>query len=198
MRVAAGCRMLMVVGVLGLIGCQGESPPQVAADMPPAGPQGDAVRKPAPSWKRFQPEGGRFSVLLPQEPQISSQPGQLFTVHIATCTEDGADFYVTYFDPPAGSIAPNVAEATMKRDRDMSIQDIQGTLKSEAKVTIPAAGRTWPGLESVMENAASVYKSRLYAVGGRMYSLQVIYPKGQDRSAEITKFFESFEVSGVK
>ena len=47
-----------------------------------------------------------------------------------------------------------------------------------------------------MENAASVYTSRLYAVDGRMYSTQVVYPKSEDHSADAKKFFDSFTVTG--
>ena len=52
------------------------------------------------------------------------------------------------------------------------------------------------GLQSVMEDAESLYTSRLYAVGGRMYSLQVVHPKAQDHAAEIARFFDTFKVSG--
>jgi hypothetical protein len=132
---------------------------------------------------------------MPGSPQVSSRPGRLFTLYIVTCDYNGANFMATYFDPPPQAIASDVVEATMRRDRDSAIRDIQGTLKSDEKITIQKGGRAWPGLASVMENESGMYTSRLYNVGTRMYSLQVVHPKGQDRSADIAKFFDSFKVS---
>ena len=68
----------------------------------------------------------------------------------------------------------------MKRDRDMGLRDIQGALKSEERLSIQKDGKDWPGLASVIENSSDLYTSRLYAVAGRMYSLQVNHPKSQD------------------
>jgi hypothetical protein len=192
--VTVGCRTMIVMSALGLAGCIMESHP-VPTPLPPNSSTAPAP-KPETHWVTYNPKGDRFSVLLPGTPEVSSQSGRLFTVYIATCDSGGARYLVTYFDPPPQAIAPEVVEATMKRDRDMSLKDIQGTLKKESNVTIESDGQARTGLESVMENAESLYTSRLYAVGGRMYSLQVVHPKVQDHAAEIVRFFDSFKVSG--
>ena len=46
-----------------------------------------------------------------------------------------------------------------------------------------------------MENSSDLYTSRLFAVAGRMYSIQVQHPKSQDNAADVKKFVESFKVS---
>jgi hypothetical protein len=190
---------MIIAGILAISGCGGgaEPTPGPAGPAPPAATQGASAPTPKPqaAWTTFNSADGGFSVLMPAAPQVSSQPGKLFTVHIVTCEQPASGFTVTYFDPPAQALAPAVVEATMKRDRDMSVQDIQGTLKSEEKVSIKKDGKDWPGLASVMENSAERYTSRLYAVAGRMYSLQVKHPKSQDNAADVTKFFDSFKVS---
>jgi hypothetical protein len=182
-----------------LAGCGGDTQAPPPAGDGKAGPavQTGTSPKPPSIWERYQSEAGGFSILMPGKSEVSSQPGKLFTVNIVSCKQGGTDYTVTYFNPPPAAIAPAVVEGTMKRDRDMSVQDIQGTLKSEEKVTIQKGGKSWPGLASVMENATSSYTSRLYAVDGRMYSMQVVSPKGQDHTADAKKFFDSFEFAGA-
>jgi hypothetical protein len=188
----------ILAGILALSGCGTGTDPLSA---PPCGAPAVATKvapapapKPQAAWTTFHSADGRYSVLMPATPQVSSQPGKLFTVHITTCEQPGATFTVTFFNPPARALTPNLVQGTMKRDRDMSIQDIKGTLRSEEKISISKDGRDWPGLASVMENADDRYTSRLYAVAGRMYSLQVKQPKNQDNAADVTKFFDSFNV----
>ena len=117
-------------------------------------------------------------MLLPQKLKVT---WRVFTVHIVACEHDGVSYTVTYFDPPAHSLPPEVVEATMRRNRDMSIRDIKGSLKSEEKVSIRKDGKDWPGLASVIEGSADVYTSRLSAVGGRMYLLQIRHAKRRNR-----------------
>ncbi len=190
-------RWIIVAYPIILAGCGGDSqaPARTDVEKPAAAVPGATVARKGSDWNTFNSEAGGFSILMPGTPQVSSQPGRLFTVNIVSCDHDGANFVVTYFDPPANAIAPEVVEATIKRDRDMSVQDIQGTLKSEEKVTIQKGGKDWPGLASVMGNDSSLYTSRLYAVGGRMYSLQVMHPKSQDLTADAKKFFDSFALA---
>jgi hypothetical protein len=188
----------ILAGILALSGCGGDSEPPPgpvrAAPTPTKKIAADPTLKSQTDWTTYHSADGRFSVLMPATPQVSSQPGKLFTVHITTCEQPGATFTVTFFNPPARALTPNLVQGTMKRDRDMSIQDIKGTLRSEEKISISKDGRDWPGLASVMENADERYTSRLYAVAGRMYSLQVKQPKNQDNAADVTKFFDSFNV----
>lgn len=198
------CRSLIVAYALCLAGCgggerqppvtsaKGSAPPPPAATPPPPA----ATPAPVSRWQTYNSKDGGFSVLLPTEPRLSSRPGRLFTVFFATCDYGGARYFVTYFDPPPESMAPDVVEATMKKDRDSSLWDIKGSLKSEKKITIKKGTETWPGLESVAEDAVSLWTSRVYAVGGRMYTLQVVHPIHENHAADIAKVFNSFTVSG--
>jgi hypothetical protein len=189
----------IIAGILTLSGCGGgpESGPSPAGGAPTAATRGASAAAPKPqsAWTTFNSPDGGFSIGFPAAPQVSSQPGKLFTVHIVSCDQPGANFTVTYFDPPAQALTPDVVEATMKRDRDMSLQDIQATLKSEEKLSMKKDGKDWPGLGSVMETSAELNTSRLYAVAGRMYSLQVRQTKSQNNAADASKFFDSFKIA---
>lgn len=190
-------RRWITFGFLLVAGC-GEStpPPSGTAGTRPAANQGTLTPPSRPGWTTHKSPGGRFAVLMPGTPQVTAHSGRLFTKHSISCDYGGANFSVIYFDPPPRSVAPDVVEATMRRDREVGIQNLQGTLKSETKLTIQKDGHAWPGVESVMENAAGLYTARLYAVGGRMYTLQVTQPKNQDHQADTAKFFDSFAVEG--
>ena len=43
-------------------------------------------------WQTYSPADGGFSVLMPEPPEVSEQPGKLFTVTIASCEYRGARF----------------------------------------------------------------------------------------------------------
>jgi hypothetical protein len=132
---------------------------------------------------------------MPAKPEVSSEAGRLFTTYTAKCEQGGVAYWVIYFDPPAAAIAPAVVEATLKRDRDMGVKDKDGTLKSEEKITIKKDGRDCPGLASVIENSERRYHGRQYAVGTRVYALQVEHRRNEDHAADIQKFFDSFKTT---
>lgn len=176
-------RWTIFAGILTLSGCGGgaQTPPSQAAAGSRVGAQSEAsvpVPEQQSGWAPYNSADGGYSVLLPQKLKVT---WSVFTVHIVSCEHDGVSYMVTYFDPPAPLFSPKVVEATMRRNRDMSVQDIKGSLQSEEKVSIRKDGKDWPGLASVIENSADVYTSRLYAVGGRMYSLQIKHAKGRNR-----------------
>ncbi len=187
----------IVVGILTLSGCGGgaETPPSQAAAGSLVAAQSDTsvpVPKQQSGWAPYKSADGGYSVLLPERLKVT---WRVFAVHIVSCEHDGVSYMVTYFDPPARTLSPAVVEATMRKNRDMSVQDIKGSLQSEEKVSIRKDGKDWPGLASVIEDSADVYTSRLYAVGGRMYLLQIKYAKRRNRAADIWTFFDSFTVS---
>jgi hypothetical protein len=190
-------RWTVVAGILTLSGCGGgaEAPPsQPAAGVSVAGnPEASIpVPKQYSDWAPYYSADGGYSVLLPKKLQVT---WRIFTVHIVSREHRGVSYTVTYFDPPARTLAPGVVEATIKRDRDMSVQNIKGSLQSEEKISIRKDGKDWPGLASVMEDSVNVYTSRLYAVEGRIYSLQIKYAKSRNWSADNWKFFDSFKIS---
>ena len=186
----------IVVGILALSGCGGgaETPPsQPGAGSRVAARSEASVSVPEhqSGWAPYMSADGGYSVLLPQKLKVTFR---LLSVHIVACEHDGVSYTVTYFDSPGRSLPPEVVEATVRRNRDLSIRDIKGSLMSEEKVSIRKDGKDWPGLASVFENSADVYTSRLYAVGGRMYLLQIKYPKRRNRAVDIWTFFDSFRV----
>jgi hypothetical protein len=186
-----------VVGISTLSGCGGgaEAPRfQPAAGVSVAGKQEASVPVPnqQSEWAPYTSADGGYSVLLPKKLLVT---GTIFTVHIVSSEHGGVSYSVTYFDPPARSLSAAAVEATMKKYRDMSVQEIKGSLKSEEKVSIRKDGKDWPGLASVIEDSADVYTSRLYAIGGRMYLLQIKHARRRNRAADIWRFFDSFTVS---
>jgi hypothetical protein len=111
------------------------------------------------------------------------------------CEQNSVVFMVTYFDPPPSSIALDVAERTLEKDRDLSVRSIQGTLKSNEKISIQSSGTAWPGLACVFENDALRYTTRAYVVGTRVYTLQVASTIDHDHAADAGRFFESFKLA---
>ena len=192
-------KWIIAAGAITLAGCEGGAEPSPApaggtAVAAKPGNSAASARKQA-EWVAYNSQDGGFSVLLPATPEVTAQPGSLFTTHTISCNDGGITYMLTYFDPPPRAIAPEVVEATLKRDRDSGVRDINGTLKSEEKITIRKDGKDWFGIASVMENSSNLYNGRQFATEKRVYGLQASHPKNEDHSAEIKKFFDSFKLS---
>ena len=108
----------LVIGMIALEGCGGGGDaPTAATGKPPAvdakraaadsttavsksKDAGDLAGKPQSGWTTYQSADGGYSVMMPAVPEVSSEPGQVYTTHIASCERADARFKVSYFDPP--------------------------------------------------------------------------------------------------
>jgi hypothetical protein len=155
----------------------------------------DKSRPRESAWVSHVSEAGGYSVELPALPVLTTSPGGVFTNHIAECRLPDRAFFISYFDPPPQSVTPDRAEATLKRDRQMSLDKTKATLKSEQKITISWHGRDWPGLASEVEDPIKTSKSRVFVVDGRVYAVEVQHHGRIERPEDVTRFFESFKLA---
>jgi len=148
----------------------------------------------ASEWVRFTSAEGRYSVLLPAQPEVGTQEsatadGVKFTQHKATLVNGTAVYLIGYFDHVPGTTF------SYDRARDGMVAAVKGTLINER----PASGAGTTGTEVRIVTKASDLEflmiARIYDVNKRVYVLQYIIPKAEDGTAvtaNTTKFFESF------
>ena len=156
----------------------------------------------AGNWIKFTSTAGKFSVLMPgpDEPKDQADttyeskdvPASVpYTTHLfVQASEKGVTFLVGWVDyAPAFKFD---AQKELAANRDNFAKGVQAKVVSQHDITLGQ----YAGIEFICETeSGTVFKSRLYIVGLRPYMLIVGTPKGRDDSANMDKFFASFQVN---
>ncbi len=146
-------------------------------------------------WIKFSNDLGRFSVLVPNAPTEKSETKDSdhgpFTTHLFIVR--GSPVSPVYligwvdYDP---SFNFN-RQAELEANRDNFVKGLQATLVSTRTTVING----YSAIEFTAETADRIFKSRVLLVGRRPYQIVIGSPKGQDDTANVTRFFNSFKVS---
>jgi hypothetical protein len=165
-----------------------ERPPQT---QPQAPSQAD------PSSVRYTSPEGRYTVLLPAQPNISTQQiaapdGTPLTQYMAMASGPMGMVMVAYFDYPTDVVF------SLDKARDGMIASIKGTLLDEHSMSLGGApGRQIKILAQTEQGLEFIDRARFYDVRPRVFVLQCITPKTQDSAAiaeRCEQFFDSFRV----
>jgi len=149
-------------------------------------------------WIKYNSAEGRYSILFPAKPELSTQEGpahsgQKLTQYFATCDDPDLPSAITYaaayFD-----LAPGM-NYSFDEGRDGYLKAVNATLQSEKPIQIGAnAGREIKASANV-SGTELILLARFYLVEKRVYLPQFIFPKSYEsgRAAEKSaKFFNSF------
>ena len=154
---------------------------------------------PAPSkidnggWVSFNSEDGRFSVLMPETPTdktetVDSAHGP-YTTHLFIVRDTTSVYLIGWVDyDPSFNFN---RQAELEANRDNFVKGINARLVS----TRPTMIDGYSAIEFTAETDDRTFKSRVYMVGRRPYQIVIGSPKGQDDSASVNRFFNSFKVS---
>ncbi len=149
-------------------------------------------------WRSFQDPAGKFTVLMPGQPQQRRQQQQtrLGTLEIYTFAveQPGLSAHlVTYTDFPPRFIQSADPNDLLDNGRDEVIRRVQGQLLSEERITLGGS----PGRELKLRAPGElIIHSRIYLVNQRLYQLIVVTPesKAPNLSGSIRGFFQSFRL----
>jgi hypothetical protein len=152
------------------------------------------------NWIKYTSSEGRFSVLLPNQPKILTQPattsnGEKITQH-AVYFEDSAGLYmIGYFDKPAGMIY------SLDIGRDAFVKSNDGTLQSEKKISPDG----YPGRDLLVSSNSPagelITHAWLIDAGNIIYAIQFIHLKSADptlTSKYDATYFDSFKITRDK
>ena len=142
-------------------------------------------------WIRHSSTAGRFSILMPAEPNVEEEPvdtaaGKLIN-HIFLVQKGSATFYISYADYPQNDADP---QRVLDGVRDGGINSIKGTLVSEKTIT----HKSYPGREFQVSTQGELYMSRIFLINNRLYLMFVVAPVGQLTDAEVNRFLTSFDL----
>lgn len=148
-------------------------------------------------WIKYDSSEGRYSVLLPSQPKLSTQEasaasGEKFPQYIASASDAKAVFLTGYFDHIPG------ATFSLDKARDGMVQSVKGTLISDASIALAGnPGREFKFSATGTDGVEYLVQARFYDVDQRVYLLQFIIAKSEDDKAaaeKAAKYFDSFKV----
>ena len=82
-------------------------------------------------------------------------------------------------------------QSELEANRDEFVKGVGAKLLTSRMTTIDG----YRTLEFTAENEEKIFKSRVYMVGRRPYQIVIGLPKGQDDTASVDRFFNSFKVN---
>jgi hypothetical protein len=149
-------------------------------------------------WVKFSPPGSQFSVLLPTQPkedtQTSQSPHGPYTTHLFTSISSDREIYLVGWVDYAPSFNFGI-QAELEANRDNFVKSAKAKLLG----TTPIKLGTHPGIEFKAELPGQAdIVSRVYIVGRRPYQLIALTPAGRGPSANVERFFSSFQVPAAK
>lgn len=151
-------------------------------------------------WVRHTSVEGRYNVLLPQQPKLTTQEataasGEKFTQYLAQASDPDSLYWIGYFDYGVNM------NFSLDKARDGAVQNVKGTLIKEEAISLGGYSGRDMKVSAKHEGIDLVLRARIYDIGGRVYILQHLFKKLSDSTANAEKtnrFFDSFKVTMAK
>ncbi len=150
-------------------------------------------------WIKYNSPEGRYSVLLPGEPKLSTQEsttatGEKFPQYIAASQDSsGALCMVGYFN-----FAPGTA-FSFDDGRDGMVAAVKGTLISEKTISLgDHPGRELRVAATGDDGKKYIIRAKFYQAESRVYVVQLIVAQsseGPSVDAKGAKYFDSFQIT---
>lgn len=198
------CARTFLLGVV-LFGC-------AVAPAVRAQEQTGPVESDAAAWKKFAPEGGGFTVLMPGTVSEEKQPieseamkieNRLYSVE----TKLGV-YMITYADFPEVITDAALIQRMLDGGRDKALSNTKGKMVSETNIKLDGyAGREWlveiPG--GTVVPGGIVARARAYWVKRRLFQILVLREEEPNATPErvriregaTMKFLDSFALTGA-
>ncbi len=146
-------------------------------------------------WTKFLPPNCQCSVLTPVKLEGSVQPVDTkvgrYSVSIFQGTVGTVSYVIGWVDYEP-TMKLNI-QGELEANRDNFVKGVGATLLE----TKPISLKGNPGLLFTAEKGTTFYTSRVYVINRRPYQLLVATRRGEDHAAEISRFFNSFEITPV-
>ena len=150
-------------------------------------------------FKEFRSDEGGFAVLMPGKPKAQNQvldtPVGKVNMVMYMAGSGSAGCAVSYADYPAQLINSTDPQKTLDGARNGAIKNVSGKLISETSINFHGL----PARDIRIEiSKKALVTTRLILAGPRFYQLMFIAPTDKGHEQDISKFFDSFAIDGVK
>ncbi|MBC1236547.1 hypothetical protein [Nostoc sp. 2RC] len=153
-----------------------------------------------PKWKLFTPPDGRFTILMPGNPNRETQYQKTYMgeinleIFVAQPPKQQVAYIVTYNDFPYSYGEMSDPQAVLNDARDMALKTTQSNLISQRNIR---SSNNHPGKEiEYINSGGKITKSRMYVAEGRLYQVMAITTKKQQKTLAktITGYLNSFQI----
>jgi hypothetical protein len=149
---------------------------------------------------QYRSAEGRYSVLFPQEPALSSlqtaiEGGEKLTRYRAKASDSDSTYMVEYFD-----LLPDMTYS-FDKGRDSILDAVKGTLVSEEVISLEGHTGRDLKISIKLEGYEVLTRVRFYEIEGRIYTLKHGFLKSSDSptmTEKTDKFFDSFKATPRK
>ena len=143
-------------------------------------------------WREFRSDADGFTVSLPQTPAITSRRiGTSTATQTNFLIESGPITYlVSVIQLEKGTGPKNPDRAYFQNLMKNYTEGSTTTLRTSKLATI--AGK--PGIDGISDAGNSAHQVQVLAAGDRIYMVVYVGPKGQENSADPTRFRSSFKL----
>lgn len=154
----------------------------------------------ATEWVRYTAVEGRYNVLLPQQPKLSTQEattssGKKLTQYLAQANDPDGLYWIGYFDYGADM------DFSLDKARDGAVANVKGTLVKEEAISLGGYSGRDMKVTAKHEGIDLILRARIYDIRGRIYILQHLFQKlsdSQSTAQKTNRFFDSFKVTMAK
>ena len=143
-------------------------------------------------WREFRSETDGFTVSLPQTPAITSRRiGTSNATQTNFLIEAGPITYlVSLIQLEKGTGPKNPDRAYFQNLMKNYTEGSSTTLRTSKLATIAGS----PGIDGISDAGNSAHQVQVLAAGDRIYMVVYVGPKGQENSADPTRFRNSFKL----
>ncbi|MGA9997754.1 MAG: hypothetical protein WBP93_20230 [Pyrinomonadaceae bacterium] len=146
-------------------------------------------------WIKYADEGGKFTVLLPAQPEKTSETVKGVEVHGLQVTKAPVVCIIAYSDYPAVNTD---MDAALSAERDAFNKPLEASIISEKKLKYRKAnGDDVPALDFTAESTkhSSNFKVRILIDGNRVYVVAIGSLKTNDTATEFDRYINSFTLT---
>ena len=143
-------------------------------------------------WREFRAEADGFTVSLPQEPTVTSRRigESKATQSMFLIEKPGYTYLVSVVHMEKGTGPKNPDQKYFQNLMKNYTEGSATTLRTSKAATI--AGK--PGIDGISDAGNSAHQVQVMATGDRVYMVIYVGPKGQENSADATRFRNSFKL----
>jgi hypothetical protein len=148
-------------------------------------------------FEEFRSDEGRFTVLMPGKPELQNQVTPVGKINMVMymAGTNNASCAVAYADYPAQLIDSTDPQKMLEGAKNGALKNIKGRLISETSIDFHGL----PAKEVRIEIQNKAFATaRFILASPRFYEIMFIASEDKGHEQDITKFFDSFTIDGVK
>jgi hypothetical protein len=144
----------------------------------------------ANTWHNFRSAAGRFSIDIPCEPKVASEPVEdaASSQFYHSCSGESAYFMISYLDMKTAA----KPKLVLDKFRDGVVSGSGATIISETSITLMRHPGRAVTTKTTVNGVDVIYNWHFYFVRKRIYGVGMAVSQSRSDSPDINRFLSSF------